>query len=66
MVHDPITIYRGRLERLGADQALLDGIEKHVREAVDQATAEAIDGSPPAPESALTNVWADGGSSWRN
>jgi TPP-dependent pyruvate/acetoin dehydrogenase alpha subunit len=64
--YDPLTIYRGRLERLGVDQAKLDEIEKQVRESVDLATQAAIDGAVPSPESALTNLWADGGSSWRN
>ncbi len=64
--YDPLTIYRGRLERLGVDPATLDAIEKQVSEAVDLATQEAIDGGLPSPESALTDVWADGGSSWRS
>ena len=66
MAYDPLTIYRGRLERLGVDPATLDAIEKQVSEAVDQATQEAIAGGLPPPDSALTDVWADGGSSWRN
>jgi TPP-dependent pyruvate/acetoin dehydrogenase alpha subunit len=64
--YDPITIYRGRLERLGVDPASLDVIDKQVTEAVDLATEQAIAGDLPSPASALTDVWADGGSSWRN
>ena len=33
---------------------------------VDLATEEAVAGELPAPESAFTDVWADGGWSWRN
>jgi pyruvate dehydrogenase E1 component alpha subunit len=64
--YDPITVYRGRLLRLGVDKADLDVIDKDVAEAVDLATEEAIAGELPAPASAYTDVWADGGSSWRN
>jgi pyruvate dehydrogenase E1 component alpha subunit len=64
--YDPIAIYRGRLERLGVDRAELDLIDKEVAEAVDLATDEAIAGELPPPESAFTDLWADGGSSWRN
>ncbi len=64
--YDPVTIYRGRLERLGVDPASLDVIDKQVTEAVDLATEQAIAGDLPSPASALTDVWADGGSSWRN
>ncbi len=66
MAYDQLTIYRGRLERLGVDPAALDAIDKQVREAVDLATQLATDGGLPPPDSALTDVWADGGSSWRN
>lgn len=64
--YDPVTLYRERLERLGADQAELERIEKQALADVDQATEEAIAGELPAPESAFTDVWADGGWAWRN
>jgi pyruvate dehydrogenase E1 component alpha subunit len=64
--YDPVMIYRGRLERLGVDRAQLDVIDKEIADAVDLATDEAVAGDLPAQRSALTNVWADGGSSWRN
>ena len=66
MAHDPITVYRGRLGRLAVDLASLDAIDKQVSEAVDAATREAVEGALPSPDSALTELWADGGSSWRN
>ena len=64
--YDPVPLYRGRLERLGVEPSALDVIDKEVAEAVEQATAEAIDGPQPDPASALTELWADGGSAWRN
>jgi len=64
--YDPITVYRGRLLRLGVDKTDLDVIDKDVAHAVDLATEEAIAGDLPAPATAYTDVWADGGSSWRN
>ncbi|MGN6607150.1 MAG: thiamine pyrophosphate-dependent dehydrogenase E1 component subunit alpha [Jatrophihabitans sp.] len=64
--YDPITLYRGRLVRLGVAADDLDVIDKEVAVAVDQATEEAIAGELPEPASAFTDLWADGGSSWRN
>jgi pyruvate dehydrogenase E1 component alpha subunit len=51
---------------LGVDPAELDLVDKEVAAAVDLATEEAIAGELPAAASAFTDVWADGGSSWRN
>ncbi|MCU1656662.1 MAG: thiamine pyrophosphate-dependent dehydrogenase component subunit alpha, partial [Pseudonocardiales bacterium] len=50
----------------GVDTASLDAIDKEVAEEVELATEEAIAGDLPAPASAFTELWADGGSSWRN
>jgi pyruvate dehydrogenase E1 component alpha subunit len=66
LAHDPIDLYRGRLTRLGVDTAVIDGIDEEVAAAVDVATEEAEAGPLPDPRSAYTDVWADGGSSWRN
>jgi pyruvate dehydrogenase E1 component alpha subunit len=64
--YDPVTLYRHRLLRLGVSGADLDSIDKEVAEAVDLATEQAIAGDLPDPASAFTELWADGGSSWRN
>jgi TPP-dependent pyruvate/acetoin dehydrogenase alpha subunit len=64
--YDPLTLYRDRLLRLGVDRTELDLIDKDVAGAVDRATEEAIAGDLPSPASAYTDLWADGGSSWRN
>jgi pyruvate dehydrogenase E1 component alpha subunit len=66
LAYDPVTVYRERLRRLGVDQGRLDAIEKQVSDEVETATAEAVAGAPPDPRSAYTDLWADGGSSWRN
>ena len=64
--YDPLTIYRDRLVRLGVDVGRLDDIDAEALALVDRATDEATAGDLPAPDSAFTDVWADGGWSWRN
>jgi len=64
--HDPLTVYRARLVRLGFGAAELDGIDAAVAAEVDRATDEAKAGPLPDPRSAFTELWADGGSAWRN
>jgi acetoin:2,6-dichlorophenolindophenol oxidoreductase subunit alpha len=66
LAYDPLKVYRGRLERLGVEAAQLDRIESEVAQAVDAATDAAKNGALPDPASAFTEVWADGGSSWRS
>ncbi len=63
---DPIRIYRARLLELGIAEAGLVAIESAAEELVDRATEEARNSPPPPLEIAMTNVWADGSSSWRN
>jgi len=64
--YDPLTIYRGRLERLGVPTAEIQAVDDEVAAAVDEATTAAKNGAIPDPAAAYTDVWADGGSSWRN
>ncbi len=66
LARDPLPAYRRVLIGRGVDEATLDAIDKNARDAVDRATEEAKAGPEPRLESALTNVWADGGNSWRN
>jgi pyruvate dehydrogenase E1 component alpha subunit len=54
------------LQRLGVSDAELDGVDKEALAAVDLATEGAVAGALPSPDSAFTQVWADGGWSWRN
>lgn len=63
---DPIIMYRGRLEELGINPAELDQIEVDATAEVDEATEVTKASPPPHPDTLETNVWADGGSAWRN
>jgi TPP-dependent pyruvate/acetoin dehydrogenase alpha subunit len=62
---DPIPRYRARLLEAGVGEAVLRGIEEASLAAVDTAAREAE--ASPAPDLSLveSDVWADGGSSWR-
>jgi TPP-dependent pyruvate/acetoin dehydrogenase alpha subunit len=64
--YDPVDLYRQRL--LGADvpESVLDAVDADAQREVDEATEVAKAAPPPGPERLLTNVWADGGSAWRN
>jgi TPP-dependent pyruvate/acetoin dehydrogenase alpha subunit len=63
---DPIPAYRERLLAAGVGEAALDGIEREVRDAVDRATEDARNAPFPDPDTLETELWADGGSAWRN
>jgi TPP-dependent pyruvate/acetoin dehydrogenase alpha subunit len=63
---DPIPLYRERLLGAGADEETLHGIDREVQAAVDRATDEARNAPFPDPGSLETELWADGGSAWRN
>ena len=63
---DPIPAYRQRLKEFGISKKVIDGIEGSVLEELDAATEAAKNGAPPSEDSLMTEVWADGGSSWRN
>lgn len=66
MARDPITLYRTRLVELGVDPAELDAIEAAALAEVDAATEVTTAAPPPDPATLATNMWADGGSAWRN
>jgi pyruvate dehydrogenase E1 component alpha subunit len=63
---DPVPAYRARLEAAGVDGATLDAIETETRDAVAAAEAAARAAPEPSADVLMTQVWADGGSSWRN
>lgn len=63
---DPIPMYHERLIRLGVEEEQLAGIHREVAEAVHVATEFAKAGAPPDADVLLTEMWADGGSAWRN
>jgi pyruvate dehydrogenase E1 component alpha subunit len=63
---DPIPMYHDRLLSLGTPEERLSTIEREVAEAVDAATEFAKAGKEPDEGSLMTEVYADGGSRWRN
>jgi pyruvate dehydrogenase E1 component alpha subunit len=66
LTRDPVEMYRQRLLELGfSDDTLLE-IEREAHSEIDAATEEAKTGSIPGEETLETDVFADGGSQWRN
>jgi acetoin:2,6-dichlorophenolindophenol oxidoreductase subunit alpha len=66
MKRDPVALYRARLLATGIAEAQLAKIESEAMAKLDQATEAAKASPTPAVESAMTDVWADGGNAWRN
>ena len=66
LARDPIPAYRARLIADGVDAGTIDTIDREALETVDRATEEAKAGPLPAPAVLETELWADGGSAWRN
>jgi pyruvate dehydrogenase E1 component alpha subunit len=66
LARDPIPMYHERLLRLGVSEGELAEIGREVAAAVDDATEFAKSGERPGEEALMTEVWADGGSAWRN
>jgi pyruvate dehydrogenase E1 component alpha subunit len=63
---DPIVLYRQRLESRGVEGPDLDGIEAAALAEIDEATEVSKAAPTPDPSVLMTEVWADGGSAWRN
>jgi TPP-dependent pyruvate/acetoin dehydrogenase alpha subunit len=66
LARDALDLYRARLTSTGINQGVLEEIDAEVLARVDHATDEAKSAPPPPPSILETNVWADGGSAWRN
>jgi pyruvate dehydrogenase E1 component alpha subunit len=66
MGKDPIPRYRKRLLNSGIGEEALKGIEAECMALVDKATEAARNAPPPDLGIAEMDVWADGGSAWRN
>ncbi|MFI0374115.1 thiamine pyrophosphate-dependent dehydrogenase E1 component subunit alpha [Actinomadura sp. 1N219] len=66
LARDPVPAYRERLVGDGVPEADLVEIEAAAAAAVEAATAAAKAGAPPGEDLLMTDVWADGGASWRN
>ena len=63
---DPIPMYRERLASEGVSDEQLSDIQRSVEADMRWAIEEAKGGPEPALSSISTQVWADGGSRWRN
>ena len=63
---DPIPAYRARLIEAGVTAAELDAIEAGATAKVAAAETEAREAPDPSVDVIETNLWADGGSAWRN
>ncbi len=63
---DPVPMYHTRLLSRGVSEGLLGSIQREVAEAIDIATAFAKAGREPGEGALMTEVYADGGSAWRN
>ncbi|MDE3093111.1 MAG: thiamine pyrophosphate-dependent dehydrogenase E1 component subunit alpha [Acidobacteriota bacterium] len=66
LAKDPIPMYHARLLAEGASEEQLVQIELEVAAEVDRATEEAKAGPTPGADLLMKDVWADGGSAWRN
>jgi acetoin:2,6-dichlorophenolindophenol oxidoreductase subunit alpha len=66
LARDALDLYRARLTSSGIDEGVLEEIDAEAIARVDRATDEAKSAPPPPPSILETNVWADGGSAWRN
>ncbi|MEE8600601.1 thiamine pyrophosphate-dependent dehydrogenase E1 component subunit alpha [Euzebya tangerina] len=66
LARDPMPNYRQRLVDLGVEESALVAIEDDAMTDVDAATEDAKAAPAPDSQAAFTNVWADGGYSWRN
>jgi pyruvate dehydrogenase E1 component alpha subunit len=63
---DPVRRYRERLLGAGIDERVLSKIDSEAQQRVDLATEEARQGPPASVAQIEAQVWADGGSRWRN
>src|SRR5262245_66527836 len=63
---DPVALYRARLLASGVSEAAVAKIESESMAKLEKATEAAKASPTPALESAMTDVWADGGNAWRN
>ena len=66
LAKDPLPRYRARLLQMGISEAELQKIDDETKAEVDEATETARNAPPTPLELADKDVWADGGSAWRN
>jgi pyruvate dehydrogenase E1 component alpha subunit len=65
LARDPIPAHRARLLESGVEASVLDQIEADAKAAVAEAEAVARSAPDPDPATATTQVWTDGGATWR-
>ena len=63
---DPIKVYRARMLESGIAAEAIEEIEREARRRVDEATETCKAAPPPPADILMTDVYADGGSAWRN
>jgi pyruvate dehydrogenase E1 component alpha subunit len=66
LARDPVPAYRARLLEAGVAAKDLVALEAEVAAKVSTAEAAAREAPEPSPDVIETQVWADGGSTWRN
>jgi pyruvate dehydrogenase E1 component alpha subunit len=66
MRRDPLDIARRRLAELGVADAEIEAAVSSAQQTVEAAIEEAKAAPDADPADALTDVWADGSSAWRN
>jgi TPP-dependent pyruvate/acetoin dehydrogenase alpha subunit len=65
MARDPLVLARARLADLGVSAGQIAAADERAATVVRAAVAQAKAAPGPDPAAALTDMWADGGSSWR-
>jgi TPP-dependent pyruvate/acetoin dehydrogenase alpha subunit len=63
--HDPLDVARARLEALGITPDDINRVDERAAGRVAAAIDAAKNAPDPDPAEAFTDVWADGGASWR-
>ena len=66
LARDPLKLYREQLLATNVEEAALVELENAAQAEVDEATEIAKKSPPPDEGIATIDVWADGGSAWRN
>jgi pyruvate dehydrogenase E1 component alpha subunit len=66
LAKDPLPRYRARMLQVGVNESDIEKIETETNAAIDAATETARNAPPPDESLASIDLWANGGSAWRN
>jgi len=66
LMRDPVTVLREHLVSAGVAEDEIESIERRAAQTVADAVSAASAAPVSDPSEAFTDVWADGGSQWRN